>query len=286
MFSEIIAGTMRWGVWGADHSERKVQELIEVCLDEGITTFDHADIYGGHTTEALFGNAWKEINVDRNKIELISKCGIVMDSEKKPSPLKYYDYGRDYILKCVDESLKNLKTDYLDLLLLHRPSPLMHPEEVAAVFGILKANGKVKDFGVSNFSASQFDLLNQYVPLVTNQIEASVNHTDSFYDGTLDQLMMKNIRPMAWSVMGNYFSETSQQNIRIKQVILELCKKYYAEENEILLAFVLKHPSKIIPVIGSSKIETVRKLKSALMLDLETIDWFKILEASRGNEVD
>ena len=277
---------MRWGVWGADHSERKVQELIEVCLDEGITTFDHADIYGGHTTEALFGNAWKEINVDRNKIELISKCGIVMDSEKKPSPLKYYDYGRDYILKCVDESLKNLKTDYLDLLLLHRPSPLMHPEEVAAVFGILKANGKVKDLGVSNFSASQFDLLNQYVPLVTNQIEASVNHTDSFYDGTLDQLMMKNLRPMAWSVMGNYFSETSQQNIRIKKVILELCKKYYAEENEILLAFVLKHPSKIIPVIGSSKTDTVRKLKSALMLDLETIDWFKILEASRGNEVD
>ena len=286
MFSEIIAGTMRWGVWGADHSERKVQELIEVCLDEGITTFDHADIYGGHTTEALFGNAWKEMNVDRNKIELISKCGIVMDSEKKPSPLKYYDYGRDYILKCVDESLKNLKTDYLDLLLLHRPSPLMNPEEVAAVFGILKANGKVKDFGVSNFSASQFDLLNQYVPLVTNQIESSVNHTDSFYDGTLDQLMMKNLRPMAWSVMGNYFSETSQQNIRIKKVILELCKKYDAEENEILLAFVLKHPSKIIPVIGSSKIDTVRKLKSALMLDLETIDWFKILEASRGNEVD
>lgn len=286
MFSEIIAGTMRWGVWGADHSERKVQELIEVCLDEGITTFDHADIYGGHTTEALFGNAWKEMNVDRNKIELISKCGIVMDSEKKPSPLKYYDYGRDYILKCVDESLKNLKTDYLDLLLLHRPSPLMNPEEVAAVFGILKANGKVKDFGVSNFSASQFDLLNEYVPLVTNQIEASVNHTDSFYDGTLDQLMMKNLRPMAWSVMGNYFSETSQQNTRIKKVILELCKKYYAEENEILLAFVLKHPSKIIPVIGSSKTDTVRKLKSALMLDLETIDWFKILEASRGNEVD
>ena len=277
---------MRWGVWGADHSEQKVQELIEVCLDEGITTFDHADIYGGHTTEALFGNAWKEMNVDRNKIELISKCVIVMDSEKKPSPLKYYDYSQDYILKCVDESLKNLKTDYLDLLLLHRPSPLMNPEEVAAVFGILKANGKVKDFGVSNFSASQFDLLNQYVPLVTNQIEASVNHTDSFYDGTLDQLMTKNLRPMAWSVMGNYFSETSQQNTRIKKVILELCKKYYAEENEILLAFVLKHPSKIIPVIGSSKTDTVRKLKSALMLDLETIDWFKILEASRGNEVD
>ena len=109
MYSELIAGTMRWGVWGADHSERKVQELIEVCLDEEITTFDHADIYGGHTTEELFGNAWKEMNIDRSQVQFISKCGIVMNSEKKPSPLKYYNYDSDYILNCVDESLTNLK---------------------------------------------------------------------------------------------------------------------------------------------------------------------------------
>ena len=286
MFSELIAGTMRWGIWGADHSERKVQELIEVCLEENITTFDHADIYGNHTTEELFGNAWKEMKIDREKIQLISKCGIVMNSEKKPSSLKYYNYDSDYILNCVDESLSNLKTDYLDLLLLHRPSPLMIPEEIAKIFDTLKSEGKVKEFGVSNFSVSQFELLNQYFPLITNQIEVSVNHLDSFYDGTMNQMMMKNLRPMAWSVLGNYFSENSEQNIRLKVIIKNLCEKYNAEENQILLAFILKHPSKIIPVIGTSKVETIRKLKQSLLLDLETIDWFKILEASAGKEVD
>ena len=286
MFSELIAGTMRWGVWGANHSERKVQELIEVCLQEGITTYDHADIYGNHTTEQLFGNAWKEMGIKRSQIQLISKFGIVMNSEKKPSRLKYYNYDSEYILNCVEESLSNLKTDYLDLLLLHRPSPLLNPEEVANTFQILKSSGKVKEFGVSNFSVAQFELLNQYFPLITNQIEISANHLNSFYDGTLEQLMTKNLRPMAWSVLGNYFSENSQQNTRLKKIITSLCQKYNAEENQILLAFILKHPSKIIPVIGTSKAETICQLKASLWLDLETIDWFKILEASRGTEVD
>ncbi len=286
MFSDLIAGTMRWGVWGANHSERKVRELIEVCLEEGISTFDHADIYGGHTTEKLFGNAWKDMNMDREKIQLISKCGIVMNSGKKPSSLKYYNYDRDYIFNCVNESLANLKTDYLDVLLLHRPSPLLNPEEIAQVFQTLKYEGKVREFGVSNFSVSQFELLDQYFPLVTNQIEVSVNQLDSFYDGTLDLLMKKNLRPMAWSVMGNYFSEKTDQNIVISNVLKKLCEKYNAEENQILLAFILKHPSQIIPVIGSSKAETIRNLKASLLIDLEAIDWFKILEASRGKEVD
>ena len=286
MFSEIIAGTMRWGIWGADHSPKKVQELIEVCLEEDITTFDHADIYGSHTTEELFGDAWKEMNIDREKVQFISKCGIVMNSDKKPSALKYYNYNSDHILNCVDESLQNLKTDYLDVLLLHRPSPLMDPEGIAKTFRILKDNGKVRNFGVSNFSASQFELMNQYFPLITNQIEVSVNEISSFDNGVLDQLMMKNLRPTAWSVMGTYFSEQSEQNIRIKSIIDNLCHKYNVDENQVLLAFILKHPSRIIPVIGTSKAETIRKLNGASMIDLETIDWFKILEAVKGKEVD
>lgn len=286
MFSDLIAGTMRWGIWGANHSERNVQELIETCLQENITTFDHADIYGDHTTEELFGNAWKEMNIDRENIQLISKCGIVMNSKKKPSSLKYYNYSSNYIFNCVNESLDNLKTDYLDLLLLHRPSPLLNPEEIANVFQTLKSEGKVKEFGVSNFSVSQFELLNQYFPLITNQIEVSVNQTCSFFDGKLDQLMMKNLRPMAWSVLGNYFSEKTDQNIIITNVLKELCTKYNAEENQILLAFILKHPSKIIPVIGTSKVETIKQLKASLLIDLEAIDWFRILEASRGKEVE
>lgn len=286
MFSELIAGTMRWGIWGANHSVKEIQKLIDVCVEENITTFDHADIYGGHTTEELFGNAWKEMNLKRENLQFISKCGIVMNSDKKPSALKYYNYNKDYILNCVDESLSNLKTDYLDTLLLHRPSPLMNPEVIAEAFTVLKNAGKVKEFGVSNFSVSQFELINQYVPLVTNQIEISVNEISSFENGILDQLMSKGLRPTAWSVMGSYFSDQSDENIRIKKVIVELCDKYNAEENQILLAFILKHPSKIIPVIGTSKAETIITLSQTLQIDLDLEDWFRILESIRGKEVD
>ena len=286
MFSELIAGTMRWGIWGANHSVKEIQKLIDVCVEENITTFDHADIYGGHTTEELFGNAWKDMDLKRENLQFISKCGIVMNSDKKPSALKYYNYNKDYILNCVDESLSNLKTDYLDTLLLHRPSPLMNPEVIAEAFTVLKNAGKVKEFGVSNFSVSQFELINQYVPLVTNQIEISVNEISSFENGILDQLMSKGLRPTAWSVMGSYFSDQSDENIRIKKVIVDLCDKYNAEENQILLAFILKHPSKIIPVIGTSKAETIRTLSQTLQIDLDLEDWFRILESIRGKEVD
>ena len=277
---------MRWGIWGANHSVKEIQKLIQVCVEENITTFDHADIYGGHTTEELFGNAWKDMDLKRENLQFISKCGIVMNSDKKPSALKYYNYNKDYILNCVDESLSNLKTDYLDTLLLHRPSPLMNPEVIAEAFTVLKDAGKVKEFGVSNFSVSQFELINQYVPLVTNQIEISVNEISSFENGILDQLMSKGLRPTAWSVMGSYFSDQSDENIRIKKVIVELCDKYNAEENQILLAFILKHPSKIIPVIGTSKAETIRTLSQTLQIDLDLEDWFRILESIRGKEVD
>ena len=277
---------MRWGVWGANHSVKEIQKLIDVCVEENITTFDHADIYGSHTTEELFGNAWKDMDLKRENLQFISKCGIVMNSDKKPSALKYYNYNKDYILNCVDESLSNLKTDYLDTLLLHRPSPLMNPEVIAEAFTVLKNAGKVREFGVSNFSVSQFELINQYVPLVTNQIEISVNEISSFENGILDQLMSKGLRPTAWSVMGSYFSDQSDENIRIKKVIVELRDKYNAEENQILLAFILKHPSKIIPVIGTSKAETIRTLSQTLQIDLDLEDWFRILESIRGKEVD
>ena len=277
---------MRWGIWGANHSVKEIQKLIDVCVEENITTFDHADIYGGHTTEELFGNAWKDMDLKRENLQFISKCGIVMNSDKKPSALKYYNYNKDYILNCVDESLSNLKTDYLDTLLLHRPSPLMNPEVIAEAFTVLKDVGKVREFGVSNFSVSQFELINQYVPLVTNQIEISVNEISSFENGILDQLMSKGLRPTAWSVMGSYVSDQSDEDIRIKKVIVELCDKYNAEENQILLAFILKHPSKIIPVIGTSKAETIITLSQTLQIDLDLEDWFRILESIKGKEVD
>lgn len=285
-FSPIIIGTMRWGIWGANHSEEEVQQLVETSLEEGFNTFDHADIYGGYTTEKLFGDAISSMNLPRESYQLISKCGIEYPGGVKPYEIKSYNYSKDYILKCVDESLRNLKTDYLDVLLLHRPSPLMNPEEIAAAFGILRSNGKVRDFGVSNFTTSQFDLIHQYFPfLITNQVEISLNETKSFYDGTLDQMMMHRLKPMAYSVLGNYFTTESEQNTRIKEVLNSLCEKYNGEENQILISFLLKHPAGIVPVIGTSKAENIKKFKKSLEIDLEREDWFRLLEASTGKRV-
>lgn len=277
---------MRWGIWGANHSENTVQKLIETSLNKGLYSFDHADIYGGYTTEKLFGDAVSKMNIDRNSYQLISKCGIEYPGGEKPYTLKSYNYSKEYILNCVDESLQNLQTDYLDLLLLHRPSPLMNPEEIATAFSILRSNGKVRDFGVSNFTTSQFDLIHQYFPfLVTNQVEISLNETKAFYDGTLDQMMMHRLKPMAYSVLGNYFSAETEQNERLKPIINQFCEKYNAEENQILLAFLLKHPAGILPVVGTSRSENISKLKKALAINLEREDWFMLLEASAGKRI-
>jgi len=285
-FSPIIIGTMRWGIWGANHSTRDVQNLIETSLAENLTTFDHADIYGDYTTEKLFGEAFSDMKIDRDTVQFISKCGIEMPCKNRDFRLKSYNYSKEHILKSVDTSLENLKTDFLDVLLLHRPSPLMNPTEIAEAFSILREEKKVRHFGVSNFSPLQFDLINDAFPLITNQVEISINETKAFYDGTLDQMMLKNLQPMAWSVLGNYFTGKTEQNLRIKKVLSELCEKYNAEENQILLAFILKHPARILPVIGTSRAEKIVELKKSLDLELSREDWFWLLEASTGKEVD
>ncbi|SFH93167.1 aldo/keto reductase [Halpernia frigidisoli] len=286
MFSKLIVGTMRWGIWGANFSIPETQNFIDASLEDGLTTFDCADIYGNYTTEELFGKAFSEMSVERDSVQIISKCGIEMPCDNRNYKVKAYNYSKHHILNSVDNSLKNLHTDYLDVLLLHRPSPLMNPEEIIECFEILKSQGKVNEFGVSNFSVSQFDLIDQHFPLITNQIEVSINETKAFNDGTLEQLMMKKLSPMAWSPMGNYFSEKTEQNLRIKKVVEKLCEKYGCEEDQILLAFILKHPSKILPVIGTSSIKHLKNAAASLKINLEHDDWFLLLEASRGKEVD
>lgn len=285
-YSPIVVGTMRWGIWGANHSVKDVQHLIETALNQGLFTFDHADIYGNYTTEKLFGDAFSEMQISREQVQFISKCGIEMPCENRNFGIKSYNYSKKHIINSVDQSLENLKTDYLDLLLLHRPSPLMDPDEIAETFDRLRDQKKVRHFGVSNFSVSQFELVNDAFPLVTNQVEISINHTDAFYNGTLDQMLLKKLRPMAWSVMGNYFTQPSAQNARIKKVLDELCTKYGAEENHILLAFLFLHPAQILPVIGTSKEQTIKDLKKSLDLKLDREDWFRLLEAVEGKEVD
>ena len=156
--SPVVAGTMNWGIWDKKLATTEMEHLIHICIENQITSFDHADIYGGYTTESDFGKAFAQSKIDRNKLQLISKCGIQLDSGRN-NAIKHYDYSKDYIIWSVENSLKNLQTDFLDVLLLHRPSPLMVADEIAEAVAQLKKEGKIIDFGVSNFTASQSELI-------------------------------------------------------------------------------------------------------------------------------
>lgn len=284
-YSRIIAGTMTWGNWGRKFSKNDIVNLIHHCLKQGITTFDHADIYGGYTNETDFGNALSETNIPRENIQLISKCGIQYLCENRTNKIKHYNYNKDYIIWSAETSLKNLKTDYLDLLLLHRPSPLMHPDIIAEAVYHLKQQGKIKHFGVSNFTPSQVDLISESSNVSVNQIEFSLTQHSAMYDGTLDQMITKNIIPMAWSPLGSIYKEDTDQVQRIKKQLKELTETYGATEDQLLLAWILKHPSKIHPVIGTTTKERIRGSVKAIEIDLDLEDWFLILAASQGHKV-
>ena len=217
--SHIIAGTMNWGIWDKNLSTTEMSHLINICIENKITTFDHADIYGGYTTEAAFGKALTESKVDRKKIQLITKCGIEHISENRPkNKVKHYDYSAAYIIWSVENSLKNLQTDYLDALLLHRPSPLMQADEIAEAVEKLKSEGKILSFGVSNFTPFQTELLRQKTEISFNQVQFSATHHEAMLDGSFDYMQIHNIKPMAWNPLGTVFRENTDQTLRLRQL--------------------------------------------------------------------
>ena len=276
---------MNWGVWGKNLSEILMTELIEKSVSLGINTFDHADIYGGYTTEKSFGNALSLSKIDRESIFLISKCGIQYPSDKRPLKVKYYDYSKDHIRFSVENSLKNLKTDYLDVLLLHRPSPLMNPKEISEEIDKLKEEGKIKSFGVSNFTNSQIKFISKETKVLWNQIEFSLTNNHPMIDGTLDYLQENNIGVMAWSPLGSFFKEKNEKQKRITILFNELSEKYNCTHDQLLLAWILKHPANIYPVLGSTNPNRLKLAVNAIKIDLEIDDWFLILKASDGKKV-
>jgi len=285
-FSKLIAGTMSWGVWGINFNGVEMQRMIENTVDLGISSFDHADIYGGYTTESAFGDAFSKTDISRPNVQFISKCGIQLKTPNRSNTLKHYNCSKDYIISSAEASLKHLKTEYLDLLLIHRPSPLMDPYEVMEAVYHLKKEGKIINFGVSNFTPSQVDLLLREVTVDANQIEFSVVQHQALFDGCLDQLLTHKITPMAWAPLGTIFSvEMTPQKTRILEVLETLSRLYSARPDQLLLAWILKHPSGIHPVIGSTNLERIKAASEAISVNLTTEDWFKLLEASQGYEV-
>lgn len=276
---------MTWGKWGKSLNQNEMAALINHCVEIGITTFDHADIYGGYTTEAEFGKALKESKIERSNIQLISKCGIQYMSENRHNTVKHYDYSKDYIIWSVEQSLKHLETEYLDLLLLHRPSPLMNANEIAEAITILKKEGKIVDFGVSNFTASQMEMIGLRIDIDVNQIEFSLTEHHAMHDGTLDYMITNGISPMAWSPLGSVFREDNEQTRRIHKQLGALADKYEVTEDQLLLAWILKHPAGIYPVVGTTNKSRLQQATEAITIDLELEDWFLILVACQGHKV-
>ena len=276
---------MSWGKWGKQFSTKEATEMIQFCVANGNSTFDHADLYGDYTTEAEFGAAFEASKIDREKIELITKCGIQNPGETRDNKVKHYNYSKEYIIWSAEQSIKNLKTDYLDTFLLHRPSALMHPEEIAEAILSLKKDGKIINFGVSNFTPSQVNLIADHISVDVNQIEFSLTQNSAMTNGTLDQMLQKNIQAMSWSPLGSVFREETHQTKSIKEVLKRFSTKYNCTEDALLLAWLFKHPAKVAPVIGTTNKDRILNANKALEINLELEDWFIMLEASNGQEV-
>jgi predicted oxidoreductase len=290
IYSNVIAGTMKWGAWGAKFTTASFEQMIKDCIAVGVTTFDHADIYGDYTTEEDFGKVLQNQPSLRQHMQIITKCGIQMVSINRPHhKIKSYDTSFEHIVESVEQSLKNLSTDYIDCLLIHRPDPLFNADEVAKAFEQLKQQGKVLEFGVSNFRKWQVDLLRSRFPVSVNQFECSLLHLEPFGDGTLDQCQQHKIVPMAWSPMGggNLFviDEEDERNKRILAVANILAEKYATGADVILMSWLMTHPAGILPVLGTSKIERLHAAVAATLLKLEREEWFMLWRASTGREV-
>jgi len=285
ILSPVIAGTMNWGTWDKNLNTNQMANLIQVFLENKVSSFDLADIYGGYTTEASFGKALEKSKLDRTKIQLISKCGIQYVAETRNNIVKHYQYDKDYIIWSVENSLKNLRTDYLDILLLHRPSPLMEADEIAEAVTKLKADGKIIDFGVSNFTSSQTELLRNKIQIDYNQIQFSATNHEAMTDGNLDYMQIHNIKPMAWNPLGSVFRENTSQTRRLKELLANLVQKYGVGSDTLLLAWILKHPAKIIPIAGTVNVARIQNLQKATLLELDKEDWFAIWVESQGHRV-
>jgi len=281
--SRIVAGAWRMADWRFSVQERV--RWIEGCLDLGITTFDHADIYGNYAVEALFGEALAAAPQLRERLQIVTKCGIRMVSPARPEHrLGHYDTSAGHVERSVDNSLAALRTDSLDVLLIHRPDALMDADALAECFGRLRTAGKVRHFGVSNFTPSQFAVLNRRIALVTNQVEASPLHLAPFHDGTLDQAQDLGIAPMIWSALagGRLFTGSDADAQRARGVLERIARERGVSVTTLVYAWLLRHPARLIPLTGSRRLDAMREAVAALDVQIDAQTWYEIWVAGNG----
>jgi predicted oxidoreductase len=283
-FSQIIYGMWRLGD-DTDTSQSHVQAKVEACLAQGITTMDQADIYGGYTAEALFGETLKAAPALRDQIEIVTKCDIVAPvGRHSGARVKYYDTSAAHITASVEASLRDMNIDVIDCLLIHRPDPLMDAMETGEVLDDLITSGKVRTVGVSNFKPWDFSLLQSAMEneLVANQIELSATNHTPFTDGDLAFLQENDIPVMAWSPLGG---GSIFDNAAVMNVLNRVAGEAGVEPSAVAVAFLLRHPARIAPVMGTNNIRRISALSDSLKVKLDRQTWFEIYTAALGREV-
>jgi len=283
--SPIVAGLWRIVGWQLSVQERV--RWIEQALELGIDSFDHADIYGDYQAEAQFGEALKAAPALRQRMQLVSKCGIRLRSAQRAYRINYYDTSAAYVRAQVEQSLRNLHTEQLELVLIHRPDYLMDAAALADTFATLTREGKVAYWGASNHSTSQFALLHQHHPLITNQVELSPLQMDALDDGTLDQAQQLGLRPMIWSPLGGgrLFTGDDEQALRVRAEMTRIAERYSISLTTLAFAWALRHPSRPYVITGSGRIDGLREAVAALDVQLDAEDWYAIWTASKGHSV-
>ena len=284
--SPIVAGLWRLPEWQLDTAG--LVRWVEQALALGITSYDHADIYGGYTVEAMFGDALAAAPGLRDRLQIVTKCGIKVVSPARPAHgINHYDTSRAHVLASVENSLRALRTDRIDLLLIHRPDLLMDPDELAEALRLLLAAGKVLHFGVSNHTPGQVALLRKRHPVATNQIEFSPLQMRALADGTLEQCVDLGMRPMVWSPLagGRLFSSDDPQAERVRAVLQDLARVHSTSMASVAYAWVLRHPSRPHLVTGSGRIAALQEAVSALDVRLSAEDWYRVWVASIGHGV-
>ena len=288
--SSLTMSRLVYGMWrlgdDQDTSPEHVRNKISSCLHQGITSFDQADIYGGYEAEEILGNALKGSHL-RKEMEIVTKCDIVAPVGRyKSARVKYYDTSRDHILKSVDASLKLMGIDYIDLLLLHRPDPLMDHFETGAALDEIIASGKVRNVGVSNFKPWDWNLLQAAMKnkLVTNQIELSVLAHEGFTNGDVAFHQTHNTPIMAWSPLagGDLFLKSNE---KLLNSLSNIADTFGVEPSTVAVAWLLAHPANILPVLGTNSLSRIETISQALDIKLDRQTWFEIYTAALGREV-
>jgi len=280
-----------YGMWrvadDADTTPSHVQAKIEACLEQGITTIDQANIYGDYGAEAVLGAALKAAPGLRDRLEIVTKCDIVAPIGKYADRrVKYYDTSAAHIADSVEASLANMATDRIDLLLIHRPDPLMDHHETGAALDDLVASGKVRAVGVSNFKLNDWTLLQSAMktPLCTNQVEASVLHSAPFIDGDIVWMQERGIHPMAWSPLGGG-SLFAAEGADLHAVLDRIGAEQGVDATAVAVAWLLAHPVGIAPVMGTNKLDRIRAISDAEKVQMDRETWFEILTTARRQEV-